>query len=116
MFEPSHDDSPLGQNMGEPWADGPPGKLRECSTIFEMKGRKSARRFGTGGRSQPESAREAGCCMHLLSIRRRATSVSTHARLSSSQAEARRLIFPRREPGRGFEQDRGSFFLSRLVE
>ena len=41
-------------------------KLRECSTIFEMKGRKSTRMFGTGGRSQPESAREAGCCTHLL--------------------------------------------------
>ncbi|GHO77754.1 hypothetical protein KSD_55250 [Ktedonobacter sp. SOSP1-85] len=42
------------------------GKLRECSTIFEVKSRKSARMFGTGGRSQPESAREAGCCTHLL--------------------------------------------------
>jgi len=91
-------------------------KLRECSMIVEMKGRKSARMFGTGGRSQPESAREAGCCTHVLYIRRRATSVSTHALLSSSQAEARRLIFPRQESGRGFEQDPRSFFLSLPVE
>ncbi len=30
------------------------GKLRECSTIFEVKSRKSARMFGTSGRSQPD--------------------------------------------------------------
>ena len=48
--------------------------------------------FGTGGRSQAEPVREAGCCTHVLYRQRRATSLSTPARLSSSQAEARRLI------------------------
>src|SRR5205823_120801 len=52
------------------------GKWRECSTIFEVKRRKSARMFGTGGRSQPESAREADCCTYMLSIRRRETSAT----------------------------------------
>jgi hypothetical protein len=58
----------------------------------------------------------SGVGKHLLSIRRRATSVSTHARLSSRKAQARRLIFPRQESGRGFEQDPRSFFLALPIE
>ncbi|HEX6477534.1 MAG TPA: hypothetical protein VF043_01725 [Ktedonobacteraceae bacterium] len=42
--------------------------------------------------------------------------VSTHALLSSSQAEACRLIFPRQEPGQGLKHNPHSRFLARLVE
>jgi hypothetical protein len=79
--------------------------------------RRFLRRMGGNRRETGEATSQtsvkwrkpAGCCTHLLYIRRRATSVSTHARLSSSQAEARRLIFKRQESGRGCEQDRRSF-------
>ena len=33
VFEPSHNDSPLGQNMGEPWADGPPAYIMDDSHV-----------------------------------------------------------------------------------
>ena len=33
VFEPSHNDSPLGQNMDEPWADGPPAYIMDDSHV-----------------------------------------------------------------------------------
>src|SRR6266567_3185124 len=33
VFEPSRNDSPLGQNMGEPWADGPPAYIMDDSHV-----------------------------------------------------------------------------------
>src|SRR5260370_10225346 len=34
VFEPSHNDSPLGQNMDEPWADGPAGVCHEIRPLM----------------------------------------------------------------------------------
>jgi hypothetical protein len=45
------------------------GKWRECSTVFEVKRRNSARMMGSDGLSQCKSPSEATSCMYVVEIR-----------------------------------------------